>query len=276
MVAGDIACAPSSSRYNSGNGTSTACRQKWVSELLVAQQPDAVLTLGDNQYETGQLANFNLVYDPTWGRVKDRTFPATGNHEYGTTNAQGYRDYFGARADPDRDGNLYYSYNLGAWHVIALDSMCNEGGGCAPGTPQYEWLKADLAANAARCTLAYWHHPRFSSSSRGNNNTYQAFWQALYDAGADVVLAGHEHHYERFAPQDPSGKADPARGIREFVVGTGGKSHYGFGTIRPNSEVRSSGTFGVLKLTLHATSYEWQFVPEAGKSFTDSGSTACH
>jgi hypothetical protein len=234
-----------------------------------------VFAIGDNAYEDGTLQEFNDCYHPTWGRHKARTYPVPGNHEYHTSGAEGYYTYFGAAASP-LDTNCtqnckgYYSYNVGAWHIIALNSEIAHG----VGSPQEQWLRADLAANQRTCTLAYWHRPRFSSGDHGNDSSFQPFWQALYEYGADVVLNGHDHNYERFAPQDPTGKADP-RGIREFVVGTGGRSLRSFQTVRANSEVRNSTTWGVLKLSLHPTSYDWEFVPIAGQSFRDTGSAAC-
>jgi hypothetical protein len=197
-----------------------------------------------------------------------------GNHEYNTANASGYFSYFGNRTSPPG----YYSFDIGSWHLVALNSNCSAVGGCGTGSPQAQWLRADLAAHPNACTLAYWHHPLFNSGAEhgGTDTTYTAFWQALYDANADVVLVGHEHVYERFAPQTPSGALDQARGIRQFTVGTGGKSLYRFGGILANSQVRSDDTFGVLKIALNPTSYDWQFVPEAGKTFTDNGSTSCH
>ncbi|MBA2712131.1 MAG: metallophosphoesterase [Rubrobacteraceae bacterium] len=237
--------------------------------------PGTVYTLGDNAYESGTATEFTNCYDPTWGRFKARTKPAPGNHDYVTAGASGYYNYFGAAAGDPSKG--YYSYNLGAWHIVALNSMCENVGGCGATSPMVTWLKQDLAANPSTCTLAYWHHSVFSSGlEHGNDPKMIPSWDALYAAGADVVLSGHDHDYERFAPQTSSGVADPARGIREFVVGTGGRSHYTFGTIRANSQVRNSDTYGVLKLTLHPTSYEWQFVPEAGKTISDSGSGSCH
>jgi len=228
-----------------------------------------VFTLGDNVYPDGAPAEFANCYGPTWGRHRDRTRPAPGNHDYHTSGASGYYNYFGSVAgDP---GKGYYSYNLGAWHIISLNSES----GYTAGSAQEQWLKADLAANQSACTLAYWHHPRFSSGQHGNSTRSQAFWQALYDDGADVVLSGHDHTYQRFAPQSPNGQAEPNRGIREFVVGTGGAGLYPFPTTVPNTEVRNNTTFGVLKLTLHATSYDWQFVPIAGQTFTDSGTGNC-
>ncbi len=186
-----------------------------------------------------------------------------------------YFDYFGAAAGDPKTG--YYSYELGTWHIIVLNSECKDVGGCDSGSPQEKWLRADLAANPAACTLAYWHKPLFSSGgAHGNDLTVKALWQALYEANADVIVGGHDHDYERFAPQQPDGAADPARGIREFVVGTGGKNHRPFGPPIRNSEVRDATAFGVLKVTLKPGGYDWQFIPEAGKSFTDSGTGACH
>ncbi len=233
-----------------------------------------IATLGDNVYDSGTAAEFTNCYGPTWGVHLADTRPATGNHDYVTQNASGYFAYFGAAAGDPATG--YYSYDLGTWHVVALNSNCANVGGCGQGSPQETWLRSDLAAHPAACTLAYWHHPRYSSgASHGNQTFMQPIWQTLYDYGADVVLGGHEHNYERFAPQGALGGADPY-GIREFVVGTGGRSHYGFAAAIPNSEVRNSDTFGVLALTLHAGSYDWEFLHEAGATFTDSGSTVCH
>jgi hypothetical protein len=184
--------------------------------------------------------------------------------------AAGYFDYFGELAGTPGEG--YYSYDLGDWHIIALNSIIQ----VSAGSPQEQWLRSDLAAHPAVCTLAYWHYPLFSSGIvHGGDPSMRPLWQALYDYGADVVLTGHEHNYERFAPQDPQGNADPVRGIREFVVGSGGRSHYGFGAPVPNSEARNGDTYGLLKLTLHLTSYSWEFIPEPGKTFTDSGNAPC-
>ena len=202
---------------------------------------------------------------------------APGNHDYGTPGAAGYFHYFGAAAgDPEKG---YYSYDLGAWHIIVLNSNCAKVGGCQPGSPQEQWLRADLAAHPAACTLAYWHHPLFTSGTHTRDSDLKqmrAFWQDLYETGADVVINGHDHDYERFAPQDPNGLRDAKRGIREFVAGTGGKDLGRFVTRLPNSKVRSQTAFGVLKLTLHPTSYEWEFVPVHGQTFTDSGHASCH
>ena len=238
---------------------------------LVAGQSGTVATLGDNAYEDGSAAQYRDCYDPTWGRFKDRTKPSPGNHEYQTSGASGYYNYFGAAAGPS--GRGYYSYDLGGWHIISLNSNVSMSAGSA----QEQWLRSDLAASNASCTLAYWHHPRFSSSStHGNNPSTGPLFQALYDYGAEIVLNGHDHDYERFAPQTPGAQSDPTFGIREFVVGTGGRSHYGFGSPEPNSQVRNDNTYGVIKLTLSADGYTWQFLPVAGASFTDSGSGTCH
>ncbi len=211
---------------------------------------------------------------PLLGGSRSRTRPSPGNHDYATTGAAGYFGYFGEAAGDPAKG--FYSYDIGAWHVVSLNSNCSIVS-CATGSAQETWLRADLAAHPKACTLAYWHHPRFSSGTvHGSTTTVAPLWQALYDSSADVVLAGHEHNYERFAPVDPAGTIDPGRGLRSFVVGTGGRSHYPFGQANPGSEVRSSGTFGVLHLTLRATALSWQFVPEPGKAFSDSGSANCH
>lgn len=273
-AAGDIACDPASGDFNGGKGTASNCRMKATSDLVVAMKPTAVLLLGDNQYENGALSAYQKSYAPTWGRFKAITKPIPGNHEYQTARAAGYFSYFGSAAGDPKKG--YYSYNLGSWHVIALNSNCSQVGGCSATSPQGLWLKADLASHAQKCTLAYWHHPRYSSGEHGNASGMSAFWQLLYNANADLVLSGHDHDYERFAPQNANGGKDTTRGLREFVVGTGGKSRRAFGTIVANSEVRNSSTYGVLKLTLSDGSYSWQFVPEAGKTFTDKGTTACH
>ena len=267
-VAGDIACLPAAS------SSATRCQHTATSELLLAMNPAAVLTVGDNQYETGLLDEFQRSYGPTWGRLLDRTFPVPGNHEYDSPGANGYYSYFGARAGDPSKG--YYSFDVGAWHLVALNSECSFVGGCHAGSPQETWLRADLAAHPAACTLAYWHKPRFSSGGRHPSNAiFKPLWQALWDGQADLVLSGHAHHYERFAPQAPDGALDEARGIRQFIVGTGGRGFQILGAAQPNSEVRQNTNFGVLKLGLHPTSYDWEFVPTAGGTFTDAGSQAC-
>ncbi len=224
-----------------------------------------VFNAGDNAYSSGTLTEYNNCYNPTWGRHKSRTKPSPGNHEYQTSGASGYFQYFNNPAP-------YYAYNLGAWRIYSLNSEIDVSASGAQGT----WLQSDLAANPKQCVLAYWHKPRWSSgSTHGSTSGMQAIWQILYNAGADVVVSGHEHNYERFAQMNASG-ATVTQGLREFVVGTGGVGHYGFGSALASSQVRNSSTFGVLKLTLHAGSYDWQFVPIAGSTFTDSGSSNCH
>jgi hypothetical protein len=271
---GDVACDPDDPNYRNGVGTATACRQQYTSDLLVNGGYDAVLALGDLQYNSGSLSDFNAVYDPTWGRVKSITYPVVGNHEYGQSGASGYFDYFGSRAGARGKG--YYSFNLGAWHIIAINSNCGEVS-CSANSPQEQWLRADLAAHPADCTLAMWHHARWSSGHDGDNTFMQAMWADLVAADAEIVLSGHSHDYERFAPQDANGNLDASSGVRQFVVGTGGAFFTGFGsTIDPNSQTHQNNTFGVLKLTLRPDAYDWRFVPEAGKSYSDSGTTACH
>jgi hypothetical protein len=233
----------------------------------------AVLTLGDNSNADGSLYVYQRSYDPTWGRVKSITHPAAGNHDYlNAPDGDGYFTYFGAAAG--ERGKGYYSYDVGTWHLIVLNSNCSRAGGCGVGSPQEQWLRADLAANPNMCTLAYWHHPRFSSGEQGDYPSADPLWKALYAAGVELVLNGHDHVYERFAPQNPSGVADP-QGIQEFIVGTGGKVMNNFATTKPNSLVRHTNTFGVLKLTLHPDSYDWEFVPEAGQTWTDTGTRNC-
>ena len=242
---------------------------------LIAQIPGTIAPLGDNAYEFGTPEEYAQCFGPTWGRFKERTRPAPGNHDYYTPEAAGYCGYFGAVAGPRGKG--YYSYDLGAWHVVVINSNCDAVGGCADGSPQQQWLAADLAAHPAACTLAYWHHPRFSSGAEhGDDPAMTDIWQTLQNTGAEIVLSGHDHDYERFAPQDANGVADPAHGIREFVVGTGGDSHYPFGPQEANTEVRNNTTFGVLVLTLKLAGYDWRFEPVAGGPFTDQGSGACH
>ena len=244
---------------------------------LLARIGGTVFVLGDGAYPDGSAADYADCYDPTWGRHKARTKPVPGNHDYPGDGgeAEGYFGYFGAAAG-NRDKG-YYSYELGGWHVVALNSNCEEVGGCGAGSPQVRWLKADLAGGDGACTLAYFHHPRFSSGEEhGGTPRMGPIWEALYAANADVVLSGHEHNYERFAPQTPGGEADPERGIREFVVGTGGNGHYPISDPSANSEVRNDDAYGVLKLTLHPESYDWRFVPVEGERFADSGEGRCH
>jgi acid phosphatase type 7 len=268
-AAGDIACAPGSTV------TAVNCHQQQTSDLLMSGNYSAVLALGDTQYNSGLLSEFMGVYDPTWGRAKTVTEPAPGNHEYNSSNASGYFSYFGAAAGNPQQG--FYSFNTGAWHIISLNSDCAFiTGGCAVGGAQEQWLRADLAAHPNTCTLAYWHHPRWSSGDGGDQNMMTDIWNDLYASHAAIVLSGHDHDYERFAPQNASGGLDAVNGIREFVVGTGGEDHALFyRTPDVNSEVRNDSTFGILQLTLHQASYDWKFIPEAGAIFSDAGSGVC-
>ena len=231
--------------------------------------PGTVFTAGDHAYPSGSKKQFQECYDPTWGRHKARTRPSPGNHDYLTDHAAPYFEYFGERAGPDRRG--YYSYELGAWHVVSLNSVIPADGR----SPQLQWLRQDLAEHRTACTLAYWHIPVFSSGAHGNNPLMLDVWKVLYESGADVVINGHDHDYERFAPQDPKGKADPVRGIREFVVGTGGGGVYEFKQVRANSEVRNFKSYGVIKLTLGPADYAWEFITGAGEPFQDSGTSQC-
>jgi acid phosphatase type 7 len=270
---GDIVCGPET------QPSDVTCKQMETVELVIQQSPAAVLALGDLQYELGTYEQFANHYDRSWGRVKPITRPGLGNHEYAASaEAKGYFDYFNGIASTSgvagQRGEGWYSFNLGGWHIIMLNSNCSRIGGCGANTAQERWLKADLAANAATCTLAFWHHPRFSSGPDGSAADMQTIWQDVYTAGVDVVLSGHDHAYERFGPMNATGGADP-RGIRQFVVGTGGRSLYPFGTILPNSEVRSSNTFGILTMRLRPTGYDWEFVPIVGHTFRDSGSGEC-
>jgi len=254
-------------------GDIAACASSGDEAKLLANNSGTIAALGDLAYPSGTTADFGC-YDASWGKYKSRTKPAVGNHEYLTAQAAPYFDYFGAAAGPRGKG--YYSYSLGAWHIIVINSNCSAAGGCKLGSPQEKWLRADLNGTTHKCTLAYWHHPLFSSGQHGNDVAMRPIWEDLYQAHAEVVLVGHDHDYERFAPQTASGTTDP-NGIREFVVGTGGKNHDRFKTAvpAPNSEIRNDDTFGLLKLTLRPDGYNWLFLPEAGKTFTDAGSGVC-
>ena len=258
QAAGDIASCNSSGDEATAN--------------LLDTLPGTVLALGDLAYPDGTLTEFQTCYEPTWGRHKLRTAPAPGNHEYNTPGATGYFAYWGQQAGDPAQG--WYSFERGAWHVISLNSNCSDVGGCTEVSPQGQWLKADLEYHSNLCVLAYWHHPRFSSgTAHGSSTAVQPLWQILYDHEADVVLSGHEHVYERFARQSPTGAAD-TNGIRQFTAGTGGRSHYSFASPLPNSEVRDSTHHGVLELRLFAGRYEWAARATDGTSF-DQGSDAC-
>jgi hypothetical protein len=243
---------------------------------LVAAIPwGTVAALGDLAYEIGSPTEFANCYEPSWGRFKARTRPAPGNHEYKTPGASGYFGYWGTAAGTP--GRGWYSYDLGAWHVIVLNSNCEFVGGCHAGSAQETWLRADLAANRShRCTVAYWHHPRLSTGITGDASSVRPFWQALYEADADLVLAGHAHNYQRWMPVDPGGSRDDARGLRQFVVGTGGAPLHGVTPRVARQEAADDNSYGVLRLALRPSGYDWRFVGVPGTTFADSGSASCH
>jgi hypothetical protein len=273
-AAGDLVC-----------GTLTPpeipCLSALTAALLKDLRPNALLLLGDLQYETGSASDFSAFFDPSFGELKSITYPVPGNHEYLTRGAQGYFDYFnGVGADSGRAGSRrrgYYSFDLGAWHMVALNTNCEQIGGCARNSPQLNWLREDLASHPARCTMAFAHAGRFSSGEHGNNDLLRDLWQVLHAGGVDVFLAAHDHGYERFSPQDAAGRSDKARGIRSFVIGTGGKGLGRFMRVRPNSEVQDNTSIGVLLLTLRSEDYSWRFapVPVPGFTLADSGSAPC-
>lgn len=265
-----------------GAGDIASCKTPAGAEAtakLIEGIPGVVFALGDLAYEAGSPDNFEYCYHPTWGRFRQRTKPAIGNHEYSNPTGRGYFNYWGEQAGPRGKG--YYSYDLGMWHIVVLNTNCKAPGlgGCDTGSPQETWLAQDLAAHPDACIIAYGHHPLYSSGifkKHAMHPELKPLWRDLYAAHADLVLNGHEHSYERFAPQDPDGNRDDANGIREIVVGTGGKDHDPLGLPIANSEVRNWDTFGVLKLTLSPGKYKWQFIAEPGRTFTDSGSGVCH
>jgi len=269
---GDIArCAYPDPRYSGAADTAAT-----VAAGLAADPQAVVLTLGDHTYPRGTAQEFRDCYAPTWGRFKDRTWPAPGNHEYYTPKAAPYFAYFGERA-----GRGYYSLELGGWHVISLDSNLDPVNNAAEHAAQLAWLRADLAAHPARCTLAFWHHPLYSSGGHGSIPRMRTAWDLLQQAGAELVLSGHDHDYERFAPQDAHGRKDAARGMRQFVVGTGGAYPTPFLLTVKNSELRDAARTGVLKLRLRADGYDWEFVESArvttlGAAAPDRGSEVCH
>jgi 3',5'-cyclic AMP phosphodiesterase CpdA len=232
--------------------------------------PGTVFTMGDHAYPSGSSNSFEECYNLSWGRHKARTRPAIGNHDTRTRNGKPYYDYFGEAAGPRGLG--YYSYKLGAWHIIALNSDIS----MSSKSKQLEWLRQDLAENPSACTLAYWHIPMFSSGGHGNHTRLLLqTWKILYETGVDVVVGGHDHNYERFAPQDPDGNPDPQRGIRQFVVGTGGAGVYAFKDLAENSEVRQNKSYGVIKFTLRPGNYDWEFVTAKGEPFEDQGTSQC-
>jgi hypothetical protein len=272
LAAGDLVC-----------GTTTPpnipCLHVRAADLVRREKPDALLLLGDLQYETGSLEDFSAYYDPAFGEFKAITYPVPGNHEYFTRGATGYFDYFnGVGADSGRAGSRkrgYYSFDLGSWHIVALNSNCPEIGGCGARSAQAQWLRSDLAANPRTCTMAFMHSARFSSGEHGNDELMRDLWQVLYEGGADLVLAGHDHIYERFRPQDANGRADAERGLRSFVLGTGGKGLGRTLRSRPNSELSANSSIGWLRLTLRPTDYSWRFISLPGLPLADSGSTTC-
>lgn len=270
---GDLVCDPGRQADDDGDGSGPRqCQQRAVSDLVLERHPAALLALGDTQYSRGTFDAYLRSYDPTYGRLLDITHPVPGNHEYETPGAAGYFAYFGRRAGTPGSG--YYSYDLGAWHVVALNSNCGAVS-CEAGGEQERWLRADLAAHPATCTLAYWHHPRWSHGEHGDDRDVAPLVRAAYDAGVELILTGHDHDYERYVPRSPSGDAEPGRGVREFVVGTGGRNlrtaHGGEGT-----EAVDSDTFGALFLTLSPAGYSWRFTPVGASRFSDHGSDRCH
>jgi acid phosphatase type 7 len=265
---GDIAAC--SSKYNNRDG-------QLQTAALLGQLDGPILGLGDYVYSNGSPTYYANCFDPVWGSLKPRFYPAVGNHDYETSKAAGYFGYFGAAAGDPSLG--YYSFDLGQWHIVALNSNCNQLDSvneCNAGSAQELWLRADLAAHANLCTLAFWHHPLYSSGKEGNAPRMHDIYQALIDYHAELVINGHDHTYERFAPQDANGLPDPVNGIPEFVVGTGGKDHGRLVNLQPNSLIFDNTTFGVLRVVLHPDGYDYQFVPVAGGVFTDSGSGKCH
>jgi acid phosphatase type 7 len=282
-AAGDIACAPTDASFNDGDGhdeadnTEDACMEGRTADVVLSTQPSVVLPLGDDQYERGEFGAFAASYDPTWGRFKSISRPVPGNHEYADPagGAAGYFNYFAGLAG--NPGQGWYSYDVAGWHLIALNSECQFIGGCGVGSPQELWLREDLAAHPTACTLAYWHRPLFSGGHEGERTSMRPIWRDLYQAGAEVVLGGHNHDYERFLPQTPDRAPDPSGGIQEIVAGTGGKSHIQLVGQPANTAVQNADTFGVLRLVLRPLGWDWQFVPApGGGGFTDGGSGACH
>jgi hypothetical protein len=268
-----FASAQSAAQVLVGAGDIASCDadKSQATALLLDKIPGTVFTAGDHGYPKGTTQQFIDCYGPSWGRHRERTRPAPGNHDYESKQAAPYFKYFGANAGPA--GRGYFSYNLGSWHILSLNSNTEAA---TWGKPQEEWLAKDLAASSSACKLAYWHHPYVSSGkNHGNGPQMRNLFAMLYRYGADFAVSGHDHIYERFAPQDANAKAD-ARGIRQFIAGTGGGPLYEIGTVQPNSEVRNNATHGVIKFTLHATSYDWEFIAIAGQSFRDRGSAECH
>jgi len=273
---------PNDSYVLVGAGDIASCKYPEGAEAtakLIEKIPGAVFAAGDLAYEHGSAAEFKNCYDRTWGKFKDRTRPALGNHEYADPGAAAYFQYWGEQAG--EAGKGYYSYELGVWHIVVLNTNCAAPGlgGCGKGSPQELWLYDDLKTHPNSCIAAYGHHALYSSGIFRKHAVHpelRQLWIDLYEAHADLMLVGHEHSYERFAPQDPEGELDFTHGIREIVTGTGGRSHDPLGFAVPNSEVRNADTFGVLKVTLSPHAYTWEFVPVPGGTFRDSGAGVCH
>ncbi len=277
-AAGDIACDPASSHYHRGNGSPAHCRQRRTSELILRGRYRAVLALGDLQYQNGTLPKFRHAYGPTWGRFKPKTIPVVGNHEYGTRNARSYFTYFNGRGRADgRAGHRrrgWFSRELGRWHVVVLNSNCGEIR-CGPRSRQAIWLRRNLKHHPNRCVLAAYHHPRYSSGVHEDDQKVSTFWSILYRAGADVVLNGHDHDYERFAPQGTRHRLDRARGVVEFVVGTGGHSLFNLRKPAPNSRARQDRHFGFLRIRLGRGRYRWAFKAAPDGHRIDGGRRRC-
>lgn len=273
VAVGDIACSASTRITRLINVLFSGCKTPEVATLIGRLNPDAFLTLGDNQYPDGSAVDFTYSYDRYFGAFKSITSPSPGNHDYGTRDAVGYFSYFGERAGDPAAG--YYSRSLGSWLLISLNSNCDGTIDCSPQSPQVQWLGRVLRENTERCILAFWHHPRYSSGAHGGNETVQSFWDVLYQYSADLVLNGHDHTYERFAPMNPVGEMDTT-GIRQFVVGTGGMTLYGKLRSEPNSEAFENRHFGVLALTLMDGTYDWKFISINDSNVIDQGTAHCH
>jgi hypothetical protein len=272
-AAGNIACGATNRVLRLHQSSTSACAEARTADVVGSLGVDAVLAMGDIQRGGRGAYDFSHVYDPTWGRFKAKTRPVPGRNE--VSPASGYFDYFGSLAGDPAHG--YYSFDLGTWHLVALNANCSAVGGCYLGSPQEQWLRTDLARHPARCTLAYWNGPLYSSTRRDQGDyATGTFWSDLEAANADVVLGGDAGSYERFAPQTRNGMADAVHGIREFVIGTGGVGFAPFPSVAPHSEVRNDTAFGVLALTLQPDGYDWRFAPIVAGSFTDSGHAQCH
>jgi 3',5'-cyclic AMP phosphodiesterase CpdA len=270
MLGGNALAAPPAVVLAAGDVGQCDLPGAALTGALLQKHPGPILGLGDFAYPNGTAEEFRRCYEPAWGDFKQRIYPAPGNHDYRTPGAAGYFGYFGTRAGDTRRG--YYSFDVGAWHVVSLNSNRE----LEPGSPQLQWLDEDLRNNRQRCVLAFWHHPRFSSARRGSDPRTQALWETLYRHGASVVLAAHDHDYERFAPMNDRGERDDGRGIRSFVIGTGGAKLYEAGKRHLLSQVWDGSTWGALKLTLREDAYDWEFLPAADGQFKDAGTASCN